>query len=236
MKTFLITTTIIFISFSCSNNAKEKGNGKSNSEAVIFSASESNQPDSALFYFKHLSKTPNAGDFSLFSKMNSLDSNQIKSWLQPILKDAKIPLNYKESGFSVKMVSFQKKAKKYTSIIIALTFDEVQQFYATVDTKGKVIDGLKVSYIKNLSNSDVEYNKERALYKFSTKVLSCFDGDTIRVFSIEDVSKLEEPHENKDTWKELYETKYIVNQDGLIQLLIEKKQVDSSKIGDLQCN
>ena len=232
MKTFLLITTFILISFSCSNNAAEKRNGKSNSGEAILS----NQPDSALFYFKYLLKTPNGSDFSLFSKMNSLDSNQVKTWLQPILKDVKIPLDYKKSGFSVKMVSFQKKTKRHTSIVVALTFDEVQQFYVTVDTGGKVIDGLMVSYIKNLSNSDVEYNKERGLYKFSTKVLSCFDGDTIRVFSIEDVSMLEEPHESKDIWKELYETKYIVNQDGLIQLFSEKKQVDSSRIDDLQKN
>lgn len=234
MKAFLLITSIIFISFSCSNKTKEKGNGKSNSEEVHYPASESSYPDSTLFHFKHLSRTPDGGNFSLFSKMNSLDSNQVKTWIQPILKNVKIPLDYKKSGFSVKMVSFQKKTKRYTSIIIALTFDEVQQFYATVDTSGKVIDGLKVSYIKNLSNSDVEFNKERALFKFSTKVISCFYGDTIRVFSIEDVSKLEAPHENKDTWKELYETKYIVKQDGVIQLLSEKIQVDSSKIDDLQ--
>jgi hypothetical protein len=234
MKTLLPIAVVIISYFSCSTSASDKGNCESVTRDIAFSTSEFTKPDSALFYFKHLSRTPNGGDFSLFSKMNSLDSNQVNNWLQPILKDVKIQINYGESGFSVKMVSFQKKTKCYTSIIIALAYDEVQQFYTTIDTTGKIIDGLRVSYIDNLSNSDVEYLEVRSVYKFSTKVLSYFDGDTIRMYSIEDVSILEEPHESKDVWKEIYETEYVVNHAGRIHLLSERKQVDVSKLEDLQ--
>jgi hypothetical protein len=228
----IIFIGIILITISCSNeDKKENTENKSNllTDSILIETGCC-LPDSSLFYYSKLPQTFSLKDISLLSKMNSLDSNQVNAWLKPVIKDIEIPLDYEKSGYLIKMLSFQRKTKEYSLVLIAFGFDEVQQFLITINPKGQFVDGLEVSYLKNLSNSDVEYDKTRALYKYSTKVLSTFGNDTIKLFSIEDVGKIKEPHENKDVWQELYETRYLIKSTGTFQLVSERKQIDSSKI------
>ncbi len=233
LTSYFLMSTVFLISIVSTANKFERNSLKTGSVEGSHFTSRTNRPDSSLFYFKHRSTTLNAKDFSLLLKMNCLDSIQERLWLRTFLKNEIVSWKNGETDCPYKLLSFQKQTAVYTSIIIALALDDVQQYFLTIDTLGRVIDGVNVSYIKNLSNSDAEYNKERKIYTFSTNVLSTFKGDTISLFSIESVSKLEDPHSSEEIWNEFYETRYVIKPDGKIHLSNKRKQIESLGIGDL---
>lgn len=165
-------------------------------------------PDSSLFFQKKTSNTINANNGSILNSFTNLSQEQIINWLKPLTTEIGYDISLDTAYF--KAISFQKKTKKYTSVLLMMLNETSnEQFLVTIDSVGKYIDGLSVFSLKNLSNSDVIEDSVRKVYIFSTDSRSKFDDDTIKVYHLADVSQKAKPHLETDVWQELCETIYI---------------------------
>ena len=104
-----------------------------------------------------------------------------------------------------------------------------EQMLITIDNNGKYINGLPVYYLKNLSNSDVEKDSTNGLYQFSTETRSYFSGDTVKVYQLVEVANTPYPNSNDDYWQELYETIYLINPQGRIGIVRERKKIEDER-------
>ncbi len=190
-------------------------------------------PDSNMFLLRRINGTISRDEVLKVKRFKNLNQTQINAWIMPIPNRNDYII---ESAMEQhKAVSFQNKAKNYYSILLMqvdnITKEYVmgEQFLVTVDNSGKYIDCLPVSYIKNLSNSEVELDTTRNLYKFSTNTKSLFNGDTVKVMQLSSVSNMLDSHEEKDYWEELYETIYFIQSDGKIMMIGERKKIKDSR-------
>ena len=71
-----------------------------------------------------------------------------------------------------------------------MLFNELEQYFLTIDSTGHVIDGLKIDFSEDLSNSNFTFDKTRNIYKFETAVLSTFSIDTLKMYFTEEYSKI----------------------------------------------
>ena len=186
-------------------------------------------PDSNIFFLKQINSTIDKNDILIVRKLKNLDQEQIEAWINPIPEKEKYRI---ESEFKYyKAVSFQKRISKYSVVLLMMVEDmgedyvTAEQVLITVDSSGKYIDGIPVSYLKNLSNSSIELDSIKNVYIFSTDVSSTFIGDTIKVYQVVDVSKSPDPHTDEAIWHELYETIYLIQPDGEISIARESKKL-----------
>ena len=124
------------------------------------------------------------------------------------------------------MVSFQYLTTKFSSIIISINFEIPKQYLITINNEGQFVNGILISYIKNLGNSELEYDSAKNTYKSMTKVISHLSRDTIKIFSLELLSKKKEVDTDKDFFEELYETDYKIDNKGFINLINQRKKLN----------
>lgn len=190
-------------------------------------------PDSNVFVLKRINETIKREDVLRIQSLKNLNPKQIDAWIKPIPNRNDYII---ESSVELyKAVSFQKKAEKYSSIIL-MQVDNIEkdkiigeQFLVTIDNNGKYIDCLPVSYIKNRSNSEVELDTARSIYIFTTNTKSLFNGDTIKVIQLSTVSNMPDSHEEKDYWEELSEILYLIKEDGKIVLFRNKQKLKDNR-------
>lgn len=244
MQVRLIPLLILFLIVACSNT--EDTSGRNNEPSDNTTAQKKNSiyndtliqqnkscsiPDSNMFMLKQVDKTISKEDVFTVRQFKNLSREQVKSWLA-IPQEKKYPI---ETDFKYfKAVSFQKETPKYYSILLMMVSNITEdyligeeQVLVTTDKSGKYIDGLPVSYLKNLGNFGAELDTARRYYIFSTEARSKFSGDTIKVYELMDISQKaeNEPRTDKDIWQELYETIYLIQPDGKIAMIRERKKI-----------
>lgn len=223
----IINTVLIFSLFAACSNAQSKNDVKKNK--VVPAGNTCCIPDSNLFSLKRVDKTLGRDDIFTIKQLKNLTKEQVKAWIAPI--PAKDRHNIETTYKYYKAASFQKRTGNYSSVLLMM-IEEIandyvieQQVLITVDNKGKYINGLPVSYLKNLSNSDVEMDSTKGTYQFSMNTRSQFIGDTIKVQQLVDVGKTPQPHSSEDTWQEVYETIYVINPQGKIVLVRDRRKI-----------
>lgn len=189
-------------------------------------------PDSNMFELKNIKKTLDNDNVNMIQKMKKLNSEQIKMWLNPITDKIKltepleIPLYYK-------MESFQKKTEKYFSMILIIhdqtSEGEINnnQYLINVDgTTGQFIDGIVVkTYTPGSTLGDDSYVASKGII-LNVEKKSKFSGDTIKIYDRENCLF---PPASQHKWTGVYETFYVINSDGKIQCIKEKKMIDDSR-------
>jgi len=181
-------------------------------------------PNSAIFLLKNISGTISKEDTLTIRKLTTLNKEQIEAWINPIPNKEDYSFEY---VVDYKAVSLLKETSEYYLLLLMQCEEDAAvnaQFIVSVDKQGKYIDALAVSYVQNLSNSDVEFDPDRNIYRFSTLVKSFFEGDSIKVTLWSSVSNLPNSHEETDYWEELDEIIYTVKGDGNITVLEPRKK------------
>lgn len=234
---------LLFMYVSCSNTESHKDIKESSllskstapipgKKSTTFSIGDNKTccvPDPNMFLLKPAENTVSQDSVSLIRQLKDLNKEQVKAWTNPIPKKNRYNIELQYQYF--KAVGFQKKTDHY-SLILLMMAETIEDHYAmgqqnliTVDNNGKYIDGIPVCYLKNLSNSDAEIGSPSGLYQFSTRTHSHFSGDTIKVYQLVSVSEIEDPHSDTDEWDETYETLYIVNPKGKIEMIRKPKKI-----------
>ena len=173
-------------------------------------------PNSAIFLLKNIKETISKEDTLTIRKLTNLNKKQIEAWINPIPNKEDYSFEY---VVNYKAVALLKETSEYYLLLLMQCEENATvnaQFIVSVDKQGKYIDAIAVSYVQTLSNSDIEFDPDRNIYRFSRLVKSFFEGDSITVTLWSSVSNLPDSHEETDYWEELDEIIYIVKTDGHI--------------------
>ena len=230
-KNILILFIGILLLFSCVNQAN---NALERNTCQVSDASKTKDcvPEQSIFLLKNI-KEIDRKDNSTVKKLGTLNEKQIEAWIKPIPDVASYAID-SEYGLYYKAVSILNITDEYYLLLLMQCEKnenevengdiEHQQFIVSVDKKGKYIDALAVSYIKDLVNWEGEFDAKRNIYRYSTNAKSFFSNDNIKVIhecfvsDIRETSKIE-------YWEEWDEIIYSVKEDGRIVVTEPRKKI-----------